>query len=151
MKTTPVINDGLQSLALSNLAFTVKDIDATIKWYGDVFGFEVLKRASFDAIGAKVAFLNFADINLEILEISGQIRIPEMFANPPDHLLPVGNKTLVLKVKDLALATKELEEKGVEFAWKTLNLTEDGSPNTMIRDLDGNFISIFEADELSAN
>ncbi len=141
--------DGLQSLALSNLAFTVKNIDATIKWYGEIFGFKVIKRESFSAIGAEVAFITFSDINLEILEIKGQIRIPEMFADAPAHLLPIGNKTLVLKVKDLALATEELEAKGVAFVWKNMNLSENGSSNTMIRDLDGNFISIFPIDLLS--
>lgn len=141
--------DGLQSVALSNLAFTVRNLNATIKWYGEIFGFEVIKRESFSAIGAEVAFLAVSDIKLEILEIKGQIRIPEMFADAPAHLLPIGNKVLVLKVKNLALATQELEEKGVEFAWKNMNLTGDGSLNTMIRDLDGNFISIFPIDQIS--
>ncbi len=140
-------NDGLKSLALSNLAFTVSDLDAAIQWYGKVFGFKVIKRESFTAIGAEVAFINYGDINLEMLQIKYAIKIPEMFANPPEHLRPVGNKVLVLKVKDLALATGELESKGVEFVWKNMNLTADSSPNTMIRDLDGNFISIFPVEQ----
>lgn len=140
--------NGLQSLVLSNLALTVKNLDDSIEWYGNVFGFQVKRREVFTAIGAEVAFLQFADILLEMLEIKGQLIIPELFAKPPAHLLPVGNKILVLKVNDLVLATRELEEKEVVFEWKNMNLTEHGLPSTMIRDLDGNFINIFQTDHI---
>jgi catechol 2,3-dioxygenase-like lactoylglutathione lyase family enzyme len=135
---------GLQSLALNNLAFTVSDIGASINWYSDVLGFKVTKREEFAAIGAQVAFLAFSDIRLEMLQVPDSIRIDALFAEAPAHLKPIGNKVLVLEVSDLAAATRELEEKDVTFAWKEKNLTKDGTPSTMIRDNDGNFINIFQ-------
>ncbi|MGI4821648.1 MAG: VOC family protein [Janthinobacterium lividum] len=136
--------NGLQSLSLHNLAFTVSDLEKTIQWYGDTLGFEVLNRVSFAAIGAQVAFLQKADVRLEVLQAPGGFRISEMFADAPAHLLPIGNKVLVLQVNDLHTATLELEEKGVTFAWKEVDLTGDGIFSTMIRDSDGNFINIFQ-------
>jgi hypothetical protein len=47
-------------------------------------------------------------------------------------------------VNDLHQATVELEEKGVTFAWKEVDLSGQGNFSTMIRDNDGNFINIFQ-------
>ncbi len=136
--------NGLQSLSLHNLAFTVSDIEKTIHWYETTLGFKVLSRTTFPSIGAQVAFLQLADIRLEVLQAKDGFRLDEMFADAPNHLLPIGNKTLVLQVNDLHGATVELEEKGVTFAWKEVDLTSHGDFSTMIRDNDGNFINIFQ-------
>lgn len=136
--------NGLQSLALHNLAFTVSDLEKTIQWYSDILGFELLNRFTFPAIGAQGAFLQHADVRLEVLQASGGFRLEEMFADAPAHLLPIGNKVLVLQVNDLHTATRELAEKGVTFAWKEVDLSGDGVFSTMIRDSDGNFINFFQ-------
>lgn len=141
--------NGLQSLSLHNLAFTVSDLEKTIQWYGDILGFKVLSRVSFPAINAQVAFLQNADVRLEVLQASGGFRLAEMFADAPAHLLPIGNKVLVLQVNDLHTATLELEEKGVTFAWKEVDLTGEGVFSTMIRDSDGNFINFFQRNPAS--
>lgn len=137
--------NGLQSLSLHNLAFTVSDVEKATEWYRDSLGFEVLRREIFTALGdAEIAFLKKSDIRLEMLRVKDGFRINELFAEAPAHLLPIGNKSLVLQVNDLHVATLELEAKGVTFVWKEMNLTEDGMPSTMIRDMDGNFINIFQ-------
>ncbi|MBO2012129.1 VOC family protein [Hymenobacter negativus] len=140
--------NGLQSLSLHNLAFTVSDIEKTIRWYETTLGFKVLTRTAFPAIGAQVAFIQSSNIRLEVLQAQNGFRIEELFADAPNHLLPIGNKTLVLQVNDLHTATLELEEKGVTvtFAWKEVDLTGRGDFSTMIRDPDGNFINIFQKD-----
>jgi catechol 2,3-dioxygenase-like lactoylglutathione lyase family enzyme len=137
--------NGLQSLSLHNLAFTVSDVEKAIQWYRDTLGFEVLRREIFTALGdAEIAFLQKSDIRLEMLRVKDGFRIKELFAEAPAHLLPIGNKSLVLQVSDLHAATLGLEAKSVTFVWKEMNLTEDGMPSTMIRDMDGNFINIFQ-------
>jgi catechol 2,3-dioxygenase-like lactoylglutathione lyase family enzyme len=143
MESSP---NGLQSLSFHNLAFTVSDIEKTIHWYETTLGFQVLHRTTFPAIGAQVAFIQRANIRLEVLQAQGGFRLEEMFAEAPNHLLPIGNKTLVLQVIDLHTATLELEEKGVTFAWKEVDLTGKGNFSTMIRDVDGNFINLFQQD-----
>ncbi|AMR27242.1 hypothetical protein A0257_09130 [Hymenobacter psoromatis] len=136
--------NGLQSLSFHNLAFTVSDIEKTIHWYEATLGFKVLSRTAIPAIGAQVVFLQLADIQLEVLQASNGFRLDELFADAPNHLLPIGNKSLVLQVNDLHRATVELEEKGVTFAWKEVDLSGEGHLSTMIRDNDGNFINIFQ-------
>jgi catechol 2,3-dioxygenase-like lactoylglutathione lyase family enzyme len=140
----PSSANGLQSLGLHNLAFTVSDIEKTIHWYETILGFKMVTKTAFPAIGAQVAFLQLADIRLEVLQAKDGFRLDEMFADAPNHLLPIGNKSLVLQVNDLHRATVELEEKGVTFAWKEVDLSGQGNFSTMIRDNDGNFINIFQ-------
>src|SRR4028119_1921404 len=136
--------NALQSLSLYNLTFTVSDIEKAIQWYGDMLGFHVLLSETFTALsGAEIAFQQKSGIRLKILKVQNGFRINELFANVPAHLLPICNKTLVLQINDLYVATLELEAKGVTFAWKEMNLTDDGMPSTMIGDIDGNFINIF--------
>ena len=79
-----------------------------------------------------------------MLQAKDGFRLDELFADAPKHLLPIGNKSLVLQVNDLHQATVELEEKGVAFAWKEMDLSGEGHRSTMIRDNDGNFINIFQ-------
>lgn len=137
--------NGLQSLSLHNVAFTVSDMEKAIRWYRDILDFQVVRREIFTALGdAEIAFLQKSDIRLEMLRVQDGFRIDELFADAPGHLQPIGNKSLVLQVNDLHAATLELEAKGVTFAWKELNLTDGGMPSTMIRDMDGNFINIFQ-------
>ncbi len=145
MNTDTNSANGLQSLSLHNLAFTVSNVEKAIQWYRDILGFQVLRREIFKALSdAEIAFLQKSDIRLEMLRVKDGFRINELFAEAPAHLLPIGNKSLVLQVNDLHADTLELEAKGVTFVWKEMNLTEDGMPSTMIRDMDGNFINIFQ-------
>lgn len=141
---SPSSPNGLPSLRFHNLAFTVSDIEQTIHWYETTLGFRVLSRTAIPAIGAQVAFLQLADIQLEVLQAKGSFRLEELFADAPNHVLPIGNKSLVLQVNDLHQATEELAAKGVTFAWKEVDLSGEGHYSTMIRDNDGNFINIFQ-------
>lgn len=136
--------NGLQSLQFRNLAFSVADIEQTIHWYETTLGFQVQSRTTIPAIGAHIAFLQLADVLLEVVQAQGGFRLEEMFADAPKHLLPIGNKSLVLQVNDLHQATAELEAKGVTFAWKEVDLSGEGHRTTMIRDNDGNFINFFQ-------
>lgn len=140
---------GLQNVTVYGFAFTVKDLDRSVKWYHDILGFNKENEETFDINGkkAKIAFMELAHVKLEMLQVEGGHRIEAIFAAPPDHLLPIGNKTLILQVPDLSLATRELEEKGVTFEWKEMDLSGNGMRNTMIRDMDGNLVSIFQKKE----
>jgi catechol 2,3-dioxygenase-like lactoylglutathione lyase family enzyme len=132
-----------QSFSIFGLAISVSNLENSIAWYQNVLGFKLLKRTDFPAINAKGAFLEGAGIRLELLQSDKGFRIEEMFADPPQHIMPIGNKALILYVDDLMALSAELESKDVVFAFKELALNNDGLKSTVIRDIDGNFISIF--------
>jgi len=139
---------GLASLTLYDIAFTVTDLEASIDWYSNILNFRLVSKTEFsiDIGSAKVAIIEGAGIFLELLQFPVQQRIDALFAPAPEHLIPIGNKAIVFQVDDLALATKTLEDKGVQFVWKNLYLAGDSMLSTMITDIDGNKINIFQAD-----
>lgn len=153
-KNKPVMNtktiypeDGLTSISLYNVAFTVTDIEKSIEWYKNVLGFELKNKSTFTLPtgSANAAILALGDLKLELLQVPGGKKIPEMFAAVPLHLIPIGNKAIVFQVTDLKLATKQLEEKEVKFVWKEQYLAGDKMLSTMIEDVDGNKINIFQS------
>lgn len=129
--------------ALHNVTTTVSDLDASIDWWRRVFGLTLLTRTRFDAIGADVAFLQGPGFQLELLQAADGLRLPELTAEPPAHIRPIGNKALVFRVDDLAHVTQVLHDLDVTIVWDQLDLG-DGTVSTAIRDNDGNFINIFQ-------
>lgn len=128
---------------LDNITTTVSDLEASVAWWQRVFGLTLLKRTRFDAIGAEVAFLQGPGFRLELLQAADGVRLPELTADPPAHIRPIGNKALVFRVGDLARATRALRDLDVTIVWDQLDLG-DGTVSTAIRDNDGNFINIFQ-------
>jgi catechol 2,3-dioxygenase-like lactoylglutathione lyase family enzyme len=121
--------NGLQSLSLHNLAYPVSDVENAIHWYGDILGFRILRRKIYTALGdAEIVFLQKSNIHPELLKVLDGFRIEELLTDAPAHLLPIGNKSLVLQVSNLHAVTIELEAKAVTFVWKEMNLTGDDMP-----------------------
>ncbi|MET7741873.1 VOC family protein [Streptomyces sp. NPDC005385] len=137
--------DGQPSFAYSlhNVTISVSDLDASIAWWHRVFGLTLLAKSRFDAIGADVAFLEGPGFRLELLQPADGIRIPELTAEPPAHVRPIGNKALVFRVEDLASVTQTFRDMGVTTVWEQMDLG-DGSISTAIRDNDGNLINVFQ-------
>jgi methylmalonyl-CoA/ethylmalonyl-CoA epimerase len=137
---------GLASLTLHNLATVVSDLDAAIAWYERVLGFRLDARG--DIAEGEVALMRGAGVHLELLDSSHMheqpVRVDAVFADPPAHLLAIGNKFLVFTVADLAQASAELAEHGVTFLWREKELAP-GFVATAIRDADGNLINILQA------
>ncbi|MBT2560643.1 VOC family protein [Pedobacter sp. ISL-68] len=134
---------GQEKYRLFGMAISVQNLEESIKWYHDVLGFKLVERSEYPIIHAKTAFVEGAGIRLELLEVEESFRLPELFADPPKHMQLIGNKALILYVDNLTAITKELEKKKVAFAFKEAQLNNKGLKSTIIRDPDGNFISIF--------
>ena len=132
---------GLGSLTYACTAVVVADLDRAVEWYRRYLGFSECARMRI--AGANVALLEGAGTQLEFLQYDeGSVTTePSLFAEPPEHLRPRGNKFLVFTVADLERASDELESKGVPIIWRGKTLSP-GVRSTAIRDLDGNFVHI---------
>lgn len=150
MENTQQNKKGLASFSLYNIAFTVTDLDRSIAWYKDMFGFELISRVTFSipAGSAETAIIKSGNLRLELLQVENAKRIEELFAEAPEHLSVIGNKAIVLQVDDVALATKELDDKGAKFVWRELYIAGDKMLCTMIEDIDGNKINIFQTNTI---
>jgi catechol 2,3-dioxygenase-like lactoylglutathione lyase family enzyme len=106
---------GLESLTYACTAVVVADLDRAIAWYGHYLGFTECARMRIE--GADVALLEGAGPQLEFLQYDhGSVTtVPSLFADPPEHLRPKGNKFLVFTVEDLDSASDELQSKGCRW------------------------------------
>jgi catechol 2,3-dioxygenase-like lactoylglutathione lyase family enzyme len=129
--------------SLHNIAVSVSDLDSSVAWWARIFGLQVAARSRFETINADVAFMKGAGFQLELLQVPGCFRIDELFADPPEHVLPIGAKSLVFQVDDLATVSQRLQDEGVTILWREQDLG-DGSVSTAIRDNDGNVVNIFQ-------
>jgi catechol 2,3-dioxygenase-like lactoylglutathione lyase family enzyme len=138
--------NGLASLSLYDIAFTVSDLDKSIEWYAENLNFKLINKSSFDlpAGKASAAIMEGAGIRMELLKVPGGKKIEEMFAPVPLHLIPIGNKAIVFQVEDIKMASDELAAKGLAFVRREHYLTDGGMLSSMIEDMDGNKINIFQ-------
>lgn len=138
--------NGLASLSLYDIAFTVADIDQAVAWYTNILNFKLINRSTFDIPAGKAtaAIMEGAGIRLELLHVPGGKRIEEMFAPVPMHLIPIGAKAIVFQVEDIKIASDELAAKAVPFLWRELYLADGKMLCSMIEDMDGNKINIFQ-------
>ncbi|AYB34862.1 VOC family protein [Chryseolinea soli] len=139
-----VIRDNKLKLKFDLFALSVKDIDLSVSWYENVLGFVLVSKTEFKAINAKGAFLDGMGIRLELLQPDRSIRLEEMCAEPPEHFCPIGRKSLILIVNDLDELSTRLEGKDIDVIWQKLVICDDRIRNTMLRDVDGNFLIVFE-------
>jgi catechol 2,3-dioxygenase-like lactoylglutathione lyase family enzyme len=141
--TASASGDGLSSMSYMCIAVVVADLERSIEWYGHILGFAESARIRID--GASVALLEGCGTLLEFLQYDERsvTTVPSLFAEPPEHLRPVGNKFLVFTVNDLDSASDQLEVKGVPIIWREKTLAP-GIRSTAIRDMDGNFVHIID-------
>lgn len=121
---------------------TVESLDRATAWWEEMFGATTVLRTHFDAVDADVAIVKGPGVTLELLQVADQVRLPELQAEPPAHLRPIGAKTIVLETDDVSALVDELEAKGVTIVWRDLEAGELG-PMSAIRDSEGNLITIF--------
>jgi catechol 2,3-dioxygenase-like lactoylglutathione lyase family enzyme len=143
---TPAKTTAGATTRLLSIAITVEDLDRAVRWWERVFGFEVVARTRFEAVGADVALIKGLGFQLELLQVPERYRIAALTAKPPGHLLPIGNKSLVLETDDLKATSRALEEHGVTFIWRERDFGVLGHA-TAIRDSEGNLINIFQRQE----
>lgn len=92
------------------------NLNRSIKWHTEVLGFNLVGRTCFEPVNSDLAFLECKGIHLEIIKGAENIRIEAPFAEPPDHLKPIGNKTLVMQVDSINTTSQNLVDRGVTIA-----------------------------------
>ena len=120
--------------ALHHVGFTVKDLDASIRFYHDVLGLGFVNEPSpwFDgpelgpAVGVPGAALRqvslaLGDTTLELLEYKS----PPSETTKPLLSSSIGASHVAFLVDDIVAAKAELEAKGIEF-FSEINVVDEG-------------------------
>jgi len=96
-----------------HVSYSVPDIEAAIRFWRDVFGFELTARFDVAAIGGKGAFLASPALRIELWEVDGAAPVPEERKAPNSDLKTAGTKHLAFQVTDLPAALNRLAEAGI--------------------------------------
>src|SRR2546430_6793416 len=101
-----------------HVAFTVKNIEESIKWYKDILDLPLLFRYEKD--GMKLALLKLADSQIELFEFGKTTEaLPIDRKNLMTDLHVIGTKHLCLETDNLDATIEQLKNKGVKFATET--------------------------------
>jgi catechol 2,3-dioxygenase-like lactoylglutathione lyase family enzyme len=117
-----------------HVAVNVADIDAAIKWYGDVLGFALERRDFIKGFRGRNALLKHGDFRIELFQNENLVPRPEEH-NPPPGTEMLGFRQMAFSVADLRGFTGMLERKGAEITMKR----PDGTV-LFIRDNSGNVL-----------
>ena len=101
---------------INHCAISVADLEETIQWYNNVFGFTLVNRSEIPGAGIQVAHLQGKGFLLEVFEACGANSLPEDRRVPNRDLMTHGNKHVSFGVPDGRKAKEELEALGVEIA-----------------------------------
>lgn len=106
----------------------VRDLEESIAFWTDTFGFEEDFRAEIPPIKAKIAFLKRDGYRLELFQIDGSAAVPEERLRPNTDLDIQGTKHICFSVEDPQVALEQLHDKGVRIVGV---MRGHGKPMTM--------------------
>jgi methylmalonyl-CoA/ethylmalonyl-CoA epimerase len=124
---------------------SVPDLEAGIAWYREMLGFELQRRMTLDALGAKIAFLTNGQFRIELFEVNGAAPLPDDRRLPNTDLFTHGTKHIAFAVSDLDGAVKHLKFRGADIATDVMTMP-DGKV-AFVRDNAGILIELSERDE----
>lgn len=132
------------SIRPDHAGISVGDLEASIAWYQDMLGFELLRVVDIpDAEQAgKVALIRNGDFILELFFLPEAAPLPEERRHPATDLLTHGIKHVAYAVPDIAALMDDLKAKGVDVVWDIA--VHDGSPCAFVRDNSGNLVEFVE-------
>ena len=135
-----------QTIALTGLhhvGATVRDLDASIAWYRDTLGFELLSTYGWP--GVRAAFIGRGDIRIELFQNEAATPMSEDRRRPDTNLKIGGIGHLALAVADLEAAVAELQKRQVEIVAPPRDVPDgSGSRFAFIHDNEGMLVELFQ-------
>ena len=113
---------------IDHVEITSGDLDRSIRFYEEVFGFALKERLKPSAPEIEeIAFLKLGDTMLELLALKD--------AGPPSKGPQVGFRSMAIEVDDMDRAIEYLKGKGIKASWGPVTLGT--SKRAEIKDPDG--------------
>lgn len=138
-------NDSLPKLTPYFSALIVSDMEASITWYSENFGFEVMNQVSSETKKFKIANLKREGALLELIELDSAITAKELLKDQPQGARLQGIFKIGFSVVDFDTWVARLKATGVEFQGDVVIDKTSGKKMLIVKDPDGNRIQLFEA------
>lgn len=132
----------VETTGINHVAISVPDIEASVQWYSDVFGFTVVKYSEIPETGIKACHMQGPGFLLEIFNPTIDPKpLPQERLFPHTDFCVHGQKHFSMGVKSGAETLRKLEAAGIEIV---LIGTVDNSFAIFIRDNSGILIELYE-------
>ena len=125
-------------------AIIVNDIEASITWYSDNFGFKVLNKIESEEKGFKQANLKCGSILIELIELKLSLTSKSLLENHPEKTKIDGFFKFGFLVSEFEKWVDALKESKVEFYGDVVIDNLSGKRMLLVKDPDGNRIQLFE-------
>ena len=131
-----------QELWFHHLGVSVADLGASIAWWQDMLGFELLRRYAIESIPAEVAVLGNGALHVELLSVAGATPADPARRVPDEDLRTLGNKHVAFCVGDVRGFIATIGARGADIVW--LREFSDGRAASFVRDNEGNLIEFVQ-------
>ncbi|HMC00322.1 MAG TPA: VOC family protein [Flavobacteriaceae bacterium] len=125
-------------------AIIVKDLDASMSWYTNVLGFEVLSKIESEERGFKQSNLKRDDILIELIELNNAVSVEDAIPNYTNKTRINGFFKIGFLVSEFDKWIEHLTQHNVDFYGNVVNDPTSGKRMIIITDPDGNRVQIFE-------
>lgn len=101
---------------------SVSDLDASIRWFHDILGFEEVSRSELPDVGFRLAFLRNGAFEVELFQCYEFKPLPEERKMPNDDVKTLGTKHICFAVDNLDKLADHCRANGVDFAMEPFHL-----------------------------
>jgi len=131
-------------LRIGHVAVSVSDLDRSISFYRDNFGFECAEKIHKDEEDVfEICILKKDGIVLELFCFPGFNPLPEYRRYLKSDIRTLGVKHFAFEVSDARKKYEELKDRGIELV-TDIEVLDNGMKYFFIKDTDGIFIEIIE-------
>lgn len=137
-------NDSTLKLEPYFSALIVSDFNASINWYTNKLGFEVMNRVEWAERGFKQANLSRGNILIELIELDKAVNIKDVVPSYSNKMRTVGLFKIGFRVTEFDKWIDHLTNEKVNFYGSIVTDDITGKKMVIITDPDGNRIQIFK-------
>jgi methylmalonyl-CoA/ethylmalonyl-CoA epimerase len=98
-----------------HVSFSVRDLDESMKWYGERLGFEAVFSMYIPQHRARLAFMRHGDFDVELVQHDETSPVPAERLNPHEDQKVQGTKHIAFLVEDVDAIVNRLRAEGVEI------------------------------------
>lgn len=135
----------VKTTGIHHYAISVEDIEATAKWYEEIFGFVIERKFDFPDSRTEIAhIISPVGIRIELLHTPNSTSSPDVGKNAFEAIANRGSKHIGLQVQNISEVASYLKSKGVRVIHEIAEVQKAGVTNFWILDNEGNQIEIAE-------